>query len=83
MTIMNARVELHQSYEDVRNVVNLAKEVGDRTPQEQASLDRLQEAIDHGPPPGALDPAEDWLTALNQETQERAQQRDQDKGRGV
>jgi hypothetical protein len=82
MTIMNARVEVHQSYEDVRNVVNLAKEVEDRTPQEQASLDRLQEAIDQGPPPGALDPADDWLATFEQETQEREQQRDQDQDRG-
>jgi hypothetical protein len=81
LTIMNAQVEVHQSYEDVRNVVNLAKEVEDRTPQEQASIDRLQEAIDQGPPAGALDPAEDWLTAFNEETQEREQQRDQDQGR--
>jgi hypothetical protein len=69
MTIMNARMELHQSYEDVRNVVNLAKEVEDRTPQEQASIDRLQEAIEQGPPPGALDPADDWLETFEQETQ--------------
>jgi hypothetical protein len=82
MTIMNARVEVHQSYEDVRNVVNLAKEVEDRTPQEQASLDRLQEAIDQGPPPGALDPADDWLATFEQETQEREQQRDQDQDLG-
>jgi hypothetical protein len=66
----------------VRNVVNLAKEVEDRTPQEQASLDRLQEAIDQGPPPGALDPADDWLATFEQETQEREQQRDQDQDRG-
>jgi hypothetical protein len=81
MTIMSARVEVHQSYEDVRNVVNLAKEVEDRTPQEQASLDRLQEAIDQGPPPGALDPADDWLTTFEQETHER-EQHDQEQGRG-
>jgi hypothetical protein len=82
MTIMSARVEVHQSYEDVRNVVNLAKEVEDRTPQEQASIDRLQEAIDQGPPPGALDPADDWLEVFEQETQEREQDRDQDHDRG-
>jgi hypothetical protein len=83
MTIMSARVELHQSYEDVRNVVNLAKEVEDRTPQEQASLDRLQEAIEQGPPPGALDPADDWLEVFEQETQEREKDRHSDKGYGV
>jgi hypothetical protein len=83
LTIMSAQVEVHQSYEDVRTVVNLAKEVEDRTPQEQASIDRLQEAIDQGPPPGALDPADDWLDTFNQETQEREQARDEDKDRGV
>jgi hypothetical protein len=83
LTIMNAQIEVHQSYEDVRTVVNLAKEVEDRTPEEQGAIDRLQEAIDQGPPTGALDPAEDWLAAFNQETQERDQQRDQDQDRGV
>jgi hypothetical protein len=83
MTIMNARVELHQSYKDVRTVVNLAKEVEDRTPQEQASLERLQEAIEQGPPPGALDPADDWLEVFEQETREREQDRHNDKGYGV
>ena len=51
--------------------------------QEQASIDRLQEAIEQGPPPGALDPAEDWLFTFEQETQEREQQnQDNDKGQG-
>jgi hypothetical protein len=83
LTIMSAAVDLHQSYEDVRNVVNLANEVEDRTPAEQASLDRLQESIDQGPPPGALDPADDWLAVFEQETQEREQDKgrdDQDRG---
>jgi hypothetical protein len=38
LTIMSAQVEVHQSYEDMRTVVNLAKEVEDRTPEEQAHL---------------------------------------------
>ena len=51
--------------------------------QEQASIDRLQEAIEQGPPPGAPDPAEDWLFTFEQETQEREQQnQDNDKGQG-
>jgi hypothetical protein len=70
------QVEAHQSYEDVRTVVNLAKEVQDRTPEEQ-------EAIDQGPPPRALDPAEDWLMTFEAETQWRVQAPDEDKGRGV
>ena len=82
LTIMSAQVEAHQSYEDMRTVVNLAKEVEDRTQEEQGALDRMQEAIDQGPPPGALDPAEDWLTIFEQEAQERDQERDNDKGQG-
>jgi hypothetical protein len=81
LTIMSAQVEVHQSYEDVRNVVNLAKEVEDRTPAEQASLDRLQESIDQGPPPGAVDPAEDWLEVFDGEMEEREKGNDQDQGR--
>jgi hypothetical protein len=82
LTIMRAQVEVHQNYEDVRTVVNLAKEVEDRTPREQGAIDRLQEAIDQGPPLGALDPADDWLRDFEQEAQERDQERDNDKGQG-
>jgi hypothetical protein len=82
LVIEDARQQVNQTYEDMRTVVNLAKEVEDRTPEEQASIDRLQEAIDQGPPPGALDPAADWLDTFNQETQEREQQRDQDQDQG-
>jgi hypothetical protein len=83
LTIMSAQVQLHQSYEDVRTVVNLAREVEDITPTEQGAIDRLQEAIDQGPPPEALDPAEDWLEVFDHETQERDRDRDNDKGQEV
>jgi hypothetical protein len=66
LTIMSAQVDVHQNYEDMRTVLNLAKETEDRTPAEQGAIDRLQEAIDQGPPPGALDPAEDWV--MDQDT---------------
>jgi hypothetical protein len=35
-----------QRREDLQNVVNLANEVEDRTPHEQASVERLQQSLD-------------------------------------
>jgi hypothetical protein len=81
MTIMGAAVELHQSYEDVRNVVNLAKETEDRTPEGQASIDRLEESLIKGRP-DFPDPSDDWIDTFCHDMQEeearlRSQERDE------
>jgi hypothetical protein len=42
----NHTIGVAQDFGDMQNVVNLASEIEDRTPAEQASLDRLRRSLD-------------------------------------
>jgi hypothetical protein len=82
ITIMDAQIQVHQSYRDVQNVVNLAKETEDRTPEEQASIDRLEESLIMGRP-DFPDPSDEWLQTFEHEMQEREEDRDRGNGYDV
>jgi hypothetical protein len=80
LTIMSAAVEVHQNHRDMRTVVNLAAEIEDVTPDEQASIGRLQESLIEGL--SFPDPSEDWIEVFDHEAQERENERDEDRGQG-
>jgi hypothetical protein len=63
-----------QAREDLQNVINLANEIEDRTPQEQASLDRLE---------GQLERDGEWLKTFAAEIEERERATDDQKGYGI
>ena len=50
LVIENANQTVSQTYEDMRTLVDMANEIEDRTPQEQAAIDRLSESLEQGPP---------------------------------
>jgi hypothetical protein len=49
LVIEDAHQQVDQTYQDMQTLVNLANEVDDRTPQEQAAIDRVTEVIQEHP----------------------------------
>jgi hypothetical protein len=82
MVMADARRQVDQSYYDMQTVLNLANEIEDRAPHEQAAIDRMTEALQQHPmfEQDRLDqelPSQslDWAS-------DRSQNQSQNRGRG-
>jgi hypothetical protein len=49
LVIEDAQQHVSQTYQDMRTLVNLAREIEDVTPHEQAVIDRMTEALEQNP----------------------------------